>query len=96
MKSQQNRIELVTRPGESDEEQPISQPVSGEAPEEGSKAPEAGGVTSAEGTVESGDKVASDLEGLTGADLYRCANRDCGFSTEMASDFKDHLQVSGH
>ena len=26
--------------------------------------------------------------GLTGSDLYVCGNRDCGFATELAPDFK--------
>ena len=32
-------------------------------------------------------------DGLTGADLYRCGNQDCDFSTDLAPDFKDHLAI---
>ena len=79
--------------GEDESDEQPSQPVSDEAPE-GTKALEVG-VTSAEGTVESHDTAEADADsgGLTGADLYRCANKDCGFSTDVASDFKDHLQI---
>ena len=37
--------------------------------------------------------IKEEESGLTGADLYRCGNRDCGFSTDLAPDFKDHLAI---
>ena len=38
-------------------------------------------------------KCRSDEDGFFGFDLFRCGNKECGFSADNVSDFKDHVSI---